>query len=410
MVSCRSCGSQALHPVLDLGTSPPSNAYLTESEVRGSEVYVPLRMNVCTSCWLMQTEDFVSGSDVFTSDYGYFSSMSDSWLRHAKDFVAQAVEGFSLGAKSLVAEVASNDGYLLRFVQERGIPCFGVEPTKSTADVAESIGISVERAFLTESTAREIVDRHGPSDLVIANNVVAHVPDIVDFARGLALLAKPEGAISLEFAYGVNLVRGGQFDTVYHEHFSYLTLTSLSAVLKQAGLVAVDVDGLSTHGGSLRVFARHEASGPAGVKPSISETLTFEADLGVAGVPFYSSLQSTANAAKHDLLRFLLDLRSSGESVAGYGAAAKGNTLLNFAGIHSDLLPFVVDRSPGKVGKFLPGSRIPILPVAELETRRPSHLLLLPWNLEAEIVSQLRRSNGVQPVIHVASPVVRRIS
>jgi hypothetical protein len=410
VVSCRSCGSEALHPVLDLGTSPPSNAYLTEEQVRGPETYVPLRMNVCTSCWLMQTEDFVSGSDVFTSDYGYFSSMSDSWLRHAKDFVAHAVERFSLGPKSLVAEVASNDGYLLRFVQERGIPCFGVEPTDSTADAAEGVGIVVERAFLTESTAREIVARRGQADLVVANNVIAHVPDIVDFARGLALLAKPEGTISLEFAYGVNLVRGGQFDTVYHEHFSYLTLTSLIAVLQQAGLVAVDVDGLSTHGGSLRVFAQHEESGPQGGGPSISKILALEAGLGVAGVAFYSSLQATADAAKHHLLRFLLDLRSSGETIAGYGAAAKGNTLLNFAGIHPDLLPSVVDRSPGKVGKFLPGSRIPILPVAALETMRPNHLLLLPWNLEAEIISQLSKSNSVQPAVHVASPVVRRIS
>lgn len=409
MVSCRSCGSKALHPVLDLGTSPPSNSYLTGEQVRGPETYLPLRMNVCTSCWLMQTEDFVSGSDVFTSDYGYFSSMSDSWLRHAQDFVAHAVERFSLGPKSLVAEVASNDGYLLRFVQERGIPCFGVEPTDSTADAAEGIGIAVERAFLTESTAREIVDRRGRADLVVANNVIAHVPDIVDFARGLALLTKPEGTIILEFAYGVNLVRGGHFDTVYHEHFSYLTLTSLSSVLKQAGLVAVAVDGLSTHGGSLRVFAQHEASGQMGLEPSIGEFLALETDLGVTGVPFYSSLQSTADVAKHDLLRFLLALRSSGESIGGYGAAAKGSTLLNFAGIHSDLLPFVVDKSPGKVGKFLPGSRIPILPVAELETRRPSHLLLLPWNLEAEIVSQLSKSDGARPVVHVAIPVLRRI-
>lgn len=406
---CRSCGSQDLHPVLNLGTSPPSNAYLTEEQARGPELYVPLRMNVCTSCWLMQTEDYVSGSDVFTSDYAYFSSMSESWLRHANDFVAVAVERFSLGPKSLVAEVASNDGYLLRFVQERGIPCFGVEPTDSTADAAEGIGLAVERAFLTVETAREIVGRQGQADLVVANNVIAHVPDIVDFARGLALLTKPEGTISLEFASGANLVRDGQFDTVYHEHFSYLTLTSLSAVLKQAGLVAVDVEGLSTHGGSLRVFAQHEARGRVAVQTSVSDALAFEANLGVTGVHFYSALQSTAEVAKHSLLKFLLDVKTSGESIAGYGAAAKGNTLLNFAGVHSDLLPFVVDKSPGKVGKFLPGSRIPILPVADLELWRPSHLLLLAWNLEVEVVTQFSQSDGLQPVIHVASPVVRRI-
>lgn len=409
MVRCRSCGSQDLHPVLDLGTSPPSNAYLTVEQARGPETYFPLRMNVCASCWLMQTQDFVSGSDLFTTDYAYFSSMSESWLRHAKDFVANAVARFSLGPTSTVAEVASNDGYLLRFVQELGIPCFGVEPTDSTADAAEDIGLTVERTFLTESSAREIIDRHGQADLVVANNVIAHVPDIVDFARGLAVLAKPAGTISLEFGYGVNLVRHGQFDTVYHEHFSYLTMTSLTTVLREAGLIAVDIERLSTHGGSLRVFAQHESSGLGDVEFRVGGILANETKLGVSAHPFYSSLQSIADNSKHDLLRLLLNLKSKGESIAGYGAAAKGNTLLNYAGIHADLLPFVMDKSPGKVGRLLPGSRIPVLPVAELETARPRNLLLLPWNLEAEIVSQVTQSNGVRPRIYVASPFVRRI-
>lgn len=410
MVKCRSCGSQAMHPVLDLGTSPPSNAYLTADQLNSPETYFPLRMNVCTSCWLMQTEDFVTGSDVFTSDYAYFSSMSESWLSHARGFVAHAVERFSLGPNSLVAEVASNDGYLLRYVQERGIPCFGIEPTDSTADAAQGIGLAVERTFLTESSAREIVDRYGQADLVVANNVIAHVPDIVNFARGLALLAKPGGTISLEFAYGVNLVRDGQFDTVYHEHFSYLTMTSLGTVLRKAGLVVVDVERLSTHGGSLRVFVQHESAESIKVGASVVEILAFERQLGVLGLPFYSSLQPTAESAKHDLLSLLLDLKAAGDLIVGYGAAAKGNTLLNFAGVHADLLPFVVDKSPGKVDKFLPGSRIPVLHVAELEGIRPNHLLVLPWNLQEEVVTQLTQSDGLRPVFHVASPVVRRIA
>lgn len=408
-MNCRSCGSPDLHEVLDLGTSPPSNAYLTPEQARGPEVYLPLRMNVCTSCWLMQTEDFVSGADLFTSDYAYFSSMSTSWLRHARDFVALAVERFALGPKSAVAEVACNDGYLLRFVQERGIPCYGIEPTDSTADAAEAIGLTVERRFLTQSSAREIVDRRGQADLVIANNVIAHVPSILDFARALALLAKPQGTISLEFAYGANLVLDGQFDTVYHEHFSYLTMTSLDAVLRQAGLIAVDVERLPTHGGSLRVFAQHEPTGSADVGSRVGELLALETELGIADLAFYSSLQLIADAAKHDLLRLLLGIRSAGDLIIGYGAAAKGNTLLNFAGIHSDLLPFVVDKSPGKIGKFLPGSRIPVLPVPALEAARPNHVLLLPWNLQTEIVGQLTQLGGVRPGLYVASPVVRKV-
>lgn len=384
MVTCRLCGSNALHPVLDLGTSPPSNAYLTAEEARGPETWLPLRMNVCTDCWLMQTEDFVSGADVFTSDYAYFSSMSDSWLLHAKEFVAEACDRFSLGERSLVVEVASNDGYLLRHVQERGIPCVGIEPTASTAAAAEALGLSVERTFLTESSAAGLVSKYGQADLVVANNVVAHVPDIGDFARALASLAKPGGTVSLEFAYGVDLVSEGQFDTVYHEHFSYLTLTSLAPLLREAGLVITDVTRLQTHGGSLRVFAKHQAHNVV-AESTVSNMIEFEAALGVSSVSFYSSLQFSADSAKHALLGFLLDVHASGGSVAGYGAAAKGNTLLNYAGVRSDLLPYVVDKSPGKVGRYLPGSRIPVLPVEVLMERRPNHVLILPWNLKREV-------------------------
>ena len=409
MVTCRLCGSNALHPVLDLGTAPPSNAYLTAEQARGPETWLPLRMNVCTNCWLMQTEDFVTGEDLFTSDYAYFSSMSDSWLRHAREFVTNSAEQLGLGAHSLVIEVASNDGYLLRHVHELGIPCVGIEPTDSTADAAESIGLRVERTFLTESSAHEIVDRHGKADLVVANNVIAHVPDVADFARGLATLTKPDGTISLEFAYGVDLVREGQFDTVYHEHFSYLTLTSLSAVLSEAGLGLLDVIKLPTHGGSLRVFAQHQARCVA-AESSVQAFLEMEAALGVGTESFYAGLQPTADMAKYSLQRFLLDGHEERKPIAGYGAAAKGNTLLNYAGVRQDLLPYVVDRSPGKIGKFLPGSRIPVLPVGELVVRRPSTILVLPWNLGREIADYLGHVSDWAVSAWTAVPELRQVT
>lgn len=409
MVTCRLCGSHALHPVLDLGTSPPSNAYLTAEQARGPETWLPLRMNVCTNCWLMQTEDFVSGADVFTSDYAYFSSMSESWLRHVRKFVESITERLLLGEGHLVVEVAANDGYLLQYVQEKGIPCIGIEPTDSTADAAESLGLTIERMFLTESSAHRFVAHHGQADLVVANNVIAHVPDILDFARGLAVLTKASGTVSLEFAYGVDLICEGQFDTVYHEHFSYLTLTSLAAVLLDAGLVITDVMRMTTHGGSLRVFAQHHTLKPT-VRSAVEKFMKSETELGVSSLPFYSHLQTWADSAKNGLLQFLLDTHRSGESIAGYGAAAKGNTLLNYAGVRSDLLPYVVDKSPGKVGRCLPGSRIPVVPVEELRERRPDHVLILPWNLGREIGQLLEQTSNWQYSAWTAVPTVRQVS
>lgn len=409
MVRCRACGSADLYRVLDLGTAPPSNAYLTAEQARGPETWLPLRMNVCTSCWLMQTEDFVTGADVFTSDYAYYSSMSESWLEHARTFVADAVHSLSLGPNSFVVEVASNDGYLLQYVQKRGIRCLGIEPTDSTATVAESRGLHVEREFLTEESARRIVSEYGEADLVIANNVIAHVPDIVDFARGLAVLLKPGGLLSLEFAYGASLIREGQFDTVYHEHFSYLTLTSLEFVLSLAGLAAVDVVRLNTHGGSLRVMARHVERARSASHSAVEDLRTEESERGVMTTEFYSHLQTSAELSQRTLLRFLLAGKDEGRVIAGYGAAAKGNTLLNYAGVGPSLLPFVVDKSPGKVGKFLPGSRIPVLPVEELIKRYTTDVLLLPWNLSSEVVMQLARHGNRPPAVYVAGTTMKRV-
>lgn len=406
MVKCRLCGSSALHPVLDLGTAPPSNAYLTEEQARGPETWIPLRINVCTSCWLMQTEDFVSGADVFTSDYAYFSSMSQSWLQHAHEFVSSTAKRLDLGPNSLVIEVASNDGYLLRYVQELGIPCVGIEPTDSTADAAEAIGLRVERKFLTESSAIDIVACHGHADLVVANNVIAHVPDLDDFIKGLRALLGPGGVLTIEFPTVTNLVDRGLFDTVYHEHFSYFGLTSVVDALARRGLVVFDVEPIRTHGGSLRVFAQHAGMGRHPVQSVVAEVLAGEARAGVTTTDYYATLQSAAESAKMGLLEFLLDARKAGQVVAGYGAAAKGNTLLNFAGVRRDLLPFVCDRSPGKVGKFLPGSRIPILSEDALADRHPDVVLLLPWNLRTEIEQQLAQCRGWSARFAIAMPAL----
>lgn len=410
MVTCRACGSADLHPVLDLGTAPPSNAYLTAEQARGPETWLPLRMNVCKSCWLMQTEDFVTGADVFTSDYAYYSSMSESWLEHARTFVAEAVHSLSLGPESFVVEVASNDGYLLQYVREIGIRCLGIEPTYSTATAAESRGLKVEREFLTEESARRIVNEYGEADLVIANNVIAHVPDIVDFTRGLALLLKPSGTLSLEFAYGVNLICEGQFDTVYHEHFSYLTLSSLNFVLAQAGLIATEVTSLTTHGGSLRVLAQRDSRGQRTADYSVDLVLERESRLGVRGTDFYSSLQGVAYNSKMSLLSYLISRRRHGQKVVGYGAAAKGNTLLNFAGVRGDLLPWIADKSPGKIGRMTPGSRIPIIAPDELQRIEPDSVLILPWNLSTEIITELRHVVGAKVELVVPVPEVKSVS
>jgi SAM-dependent methyltransferase len=338
----------------------------------------------------MQTEDFVTGQDVFTSDYGYFSSMSESWLRHSRDFVKSAIERLTLGPQSFVVEVAANDGYLLQYVQAEGIPCAGIEPTHSTASAAREKGLAVEEVFLTEASATEFVSKYGQADLVVANNVIAHVPDVCDFIQGIAVLLKPKGTLTLEFAYGVELIEKGLFDTVYHEHFSYFTLTSLIALLKPANLQVVDVELLSSHGGSLRVYVQHVSELAGRQLAAYEGLLAAEAVKGVSSPHFYSGLQQTAVTAKHRLLRFLIEAADEGQTVVAYGAAAKGNTLINFAGVKQDLLAYVADRSPGKIGRYLPGSRIPVVAESMLRETKPAKIVVLPWNLEKEFSQQLK--------------------
>jgi SAM-dependent methyltransferase len=373
---------------LDLGTAPPSNAYLDAARLDGPEAWFPLRVLVCETCWLVQTEDFAGREALFTEDYAYFSSYSTSWLEHARHYVAEMIERFGLGAHSRVVEVAANDGYLLQYVRQAGIPAYGIEPTASTAAAAIAKRIDIVQSFFGVALAERLVAEGRGADLIVANNVLAHVPDINDFVGGFARLLKPGGVATFEFPHLVSMVRECQFDTAYHEHYSYLSLLAVERVFAANGLTVFDVQQLPTHGGSLRVFAQR-ADGRRAATPALAALRALEQEAGVATPAFYAGFQRAAEAIKDDLLRFLLDARRDGTRVAAYGAAAKGNTLLNFAGVRADLLPYVVDRNPAKAARFLPGSRIPIVTEDRLRSHRPDMILILPWNLKDEVMAQL---------------------
>ena len=389
MMGCRHCGSPVETVFVDLGSSPPSNAYLTADRLSGSEVWYPLRVLVCESCWLVQTEDFTAAAELFDAEYAYFSGFSSGWLEHCDRYAEAMVNRFDLDEESRVVEVASNDGTLLQHFGDRGVQCLGIEPTAGTASAARRLGLEVIEEFLTGELADRLVGDGLRADLLVANNVVAHVPDIDDFVAACRCVLAPAGVATFEFAHLVRLVEEAQFDTIYHEHFSYLSLTAFQSIATVAGLEIFDVEELPTHGGSLRVFVQVAATGIQAVSPAVSEMLVSEAATGVTSSPFYAGFQERADDIKDGLVRFLLDARRDGHSVMGYGAAAKGNTLLNYAGIRPDLLRSVVDRNPAKQGRFLPGSRVPIVEEAELTAIRPDHVLILPWNLRDEVVDQL---------------------
>ena len=387
-MNCRHCGQLLRHRFLDLGFAPPSNAYLSESDLQRPEVTYPLRVLVCDDCWLVQTEDYARAGELFTSEYAYFSSTSQSWLKHARDYCGMIAKRLSLGVESFVIEVASNDGYLLRNFVEMGIPCLGIEPTDSTADAAEALGIPVVREFFGLELGERLAAGGKQADLIIGNNVYAHVPDINDFTAGLKAALKPGGTITLEFPHLLNLIRQNQFDTVYHEHYSYLSLHAVRRIFNEAGLKIIDVEHLLTHGGSLRVYGAHsdDAREPAA---SVIAVLEEELAGGLLDLATYLGFQSKAEQVKDDFLSFLLEQKRRGRKVAAYGAAAKGNTLLNFAGIKPDLLSFVCDAAPAKQGKFLPGSHIPILPPRALTEARPDYVVIFPWNIAGEIRRQI---------------------
>ena len=380
---CRHCGSPLSQEVIDLGHQPPSNAYLKPEQLALPEITYPLKVFVCTSCWLVQLPAHAAADELFTADYAYFSSTSSSWCAHAERFVESAVQRLGLGPESWVVELASNDGYLLQYFQQRGVPCLGIEPTHATADAARAKGIDTLERFFGVALAEELE----PADLVVANNVLAHVPDINDFVAGIARLLKPTGRASIECPHLLRLLAGNQFDTIYHEHYSYLSLRVVQRIAEAAGLAVVDVEELPTHGGSLRLWLAHQGS--AFPTPAVQTVLAAEAEAGLETLQAYAGFQQRAEAAKHGLLQFLLQAKAEGKHVLGYGAAAKGNTLLNYAGIRADLLPAVADRAPSKQGKLLPGSHIPVISPKQLPAESPDTLLVLPWNLIEEVCQQL---------------------
>ena len=358
-MNCRHCHVPLHHTLLDLGHAPPSNAYLTEQDLSAPETYFPLQVMVCTNCWLVQTKDVVSASELFKSDYAYFSSTSANWLAHAADYARMITQRLRLQADGLVLEIACNDGYLLKNFIETGIPCLGIEPTASTAEAAEKLGIPVIREFFGLQLAQELASSGKQADLIVGNNVLAHVPDINDFAAGLKAALKPGGVISLEFPHLLRLIQGVQFDTVYHEHFSYLSLHAVKNIFEQYHLRIWNVEELPTHGGSLRVYVCHQED-PRQSWESVENVLNLELISGLCTLSAYQQFQPKVERLKISFLEFLLEQKKKGTVIIGYGAAAKGNTLLNYAGVKPDLLPSVCDAAPSKQGKFLPGSHIPI--------------------------------------------------
>jgi hypothetical protein len=391
-MKCRHCAAEVVQTFLDLGASPPSNAYLTQEALSAPEAYFPLRVLVCTNCWLVQTQDFTRADELFSRDYAYFSSVSTSWLAHAAAYVDMIERRLELGHESFVIEVASNDGYLLKNFVSRGISCLGIEPTESTACAAERDGVPVLREFFGASLAGKLAGEGKQADLIVGNNVYAHVPDINDFTVGLKMALKAQGTVTLEFPHVMRLIEHTQFDTIYHEHFSYLSLHTAKRIFESAGLRIWDVEELPTHGGSLRIYGCH-FDDPRENADNVSFVLAEEARRGLLDRAFYASFQPRADRLKDNLLAFLLEKKRAGQTVVGYGAAAKGNTLLNYGGVKPDLLPYVCDAAASKQGKYLPGSRIPILPPTVLEQQRPDYVLILPWNISHEVASQQHRVN-----------------
>jgi 2-polyprenyl-3-methyl-5-hydroxy-6-metoxy-1,4-benzoquinol methylase len=388
-MKCRHCNALVTLPLADLGTAPPSNAYLSAQSLNAPEKWFPLRVLVCEQCWLAQTEDFAQAAELFGAEYSYFSSFSTTWLAHAERFVADMTARFELTKQSHVVEVAANDGYLLQYVAARNIPCTGIEPTRGTAAAARGKGIAVIEDFFGVKLARQLAAQAKLADLIVANNVLAHVPDINDFVAGFPLLLKPDGVATFEFPHLLKLIAENQFDTIYHEHFSYLSLNTVERIFAANGLAIFDVEEHSTHGGSLRVFAQSARTGRRPRSARVDELRRREIDAGMLGADYYAGFQAKINSVKNEFLKFLLTAKQDGKTVAAHGAAAKGNTLLNYAGIRQDLIAFIVDRNPAKQDKFMPGSRIPIVDESRFRQDKPNYVVILPWNLREEVMREI---------------------
>ncbi len=387
-VSCRTCGSILNHVVVDLGVSPLSNRYLREQDLEGLEPFYPLKLRVCQKCWLVQIPEFVPPADIF-QDYAYFSSFSDSWLNHCSAYADMIAERLKLNASSQVVELASNDGYLLQYFLKKGIPALGIEPAANVAEVAIKKGVPTLSEFFGRKFAATLMTLGKSADLVIANNVLAHVPDLNDFLSGIRMILRPGGVLTGEFPHLKNMFEQGQFDTIYHEHFSYFSLISIENALARHDLVLFDVQEIPTHGGSLRIFARRKEDHQIPVEPSVAALRKVEVDTGYMDLVVYNQFRQRVEAIKFDLVSFLIQARREGKTVAGYGAPAKGNSLLTYAGIRTDLVSYTVDRNPVKQGRYLPGVRIPICAPEKIDETKPDYVLILPWNLREEIIRQM---------------------
>ncbi|MGA2462852.1 MAG: class I SAM-dependent methyltransferase [Thermodesulfobacteriota bacterium] len=389
-MNCRFCSNEFKHEFIDLVNSPPSNSFLAAEELNNPETFYPLRIFVCDKCFLVQIDEYKKSDEIFSEKYAYFSSFSVSWLEQARKYVEMIIKRLNLNKDSFVIEIASNDGYLLQFVKERGIPCLGIEPSSNTARVArEKKGIEVIEKFFYTELAEDLKKQGRQADLIIGNNVLAHVPLLNNFVKALYIALKPNGTITLEFPHIMQLIEQNQFDTIYHEHFSYFTFSTVCKVFDFNGLSVYDVEELPTHGGSLRIYAKRKNDNTKLIGQNVKTLLDKEAKKGMNNIAFYTGFQEKANKVKYDLLQFLIEQKGKNALVVAYGAAAKGNTLLNYCGIKKDLIEFVVDASPHKQGKYLPGSHIPVVQESEIRKVKPDFVIILPWNIKDEIMNQL---------------------
>ena len=388
-MKCRFCQTVLKEIFIDLFNSPASNSFLTVEQLNEPELFYPLKVYTCHECFLVQVDEYKKSDTIFDSSYVYFSSYSSSWLEHARDYVEKMTKRFSLNDKSQVVEVASNDGYLLQYFVKKSIPVLGIEPTSNTAEVAKTKGIESVIDFFGVRLAKDLTGQDKKADLLLGNNVLAHVPDIVDFTKGLKILLNKEGVVTMEFPHLVQLIENNQFDTIYHEHFSYLSFTTVKKIFEAAGLVMFDVEEIPTHGGSLRIYAKHQEDNSKGISANVATLLEKENQKGITAINYYRGFQQQALKVKLSVLDFLGDQKRGGKKVAAYGAAAKGNTLLNYCGVKTDLIDFVVDANPHKQNKFLPGSHIPVVNEQYLKEQKPDFVIIFPWNIKEEVKAQL---------------------
>jgi 2-polyprenyl-3-methyl-5-hydroxy-6-metoxy-1,4-benzoquinol methylase len=388
-MQCRFCKTELEHVFIDLFNSPASNSFLTKEQLNEPETFYPLKVYTCHECFLVQVDEYKKSDAIFDSNYVYFSSYSTSWLKHAKEYTEMMTRRFGYNNKSLVIEVASNDGYLLQYFKEQNVPVLGIEPTANTAEAAKAKGIESVVDFFGVRLAKELTAKGIQANLLLGNNVLAHVPDIVDFVGGMKIILKPGGVITMEFPHLMQLVDNNQFDTIYHEHFSYLSFRTVKEIFESQGLEMFDVEEIPTHGGSLRIYAKHKEDAAKVISENVFNLIEKETNKGLMGLGYYDNFQQKALKVKIDLIEFLINQKKTGKKVAAYGAAAKGNTLLNYCGIKSDLIDFVVDANPHKQNKFLPASHIPVLNEAHLKDAKPDFVIILPWNLKEEITQQL---------------------